>query len=391
MFFLPRSRKHMTTDTIQNLDANEIVFPKLGIDLHLSSTAFRIGNLSIQWYGILITLGLILAMVYAFTQVKKYGLHPDRVLDAIIGGIIGAIVGARAYYVLLNWQDYAGDWKSILNLRGGGLAIYGGIIGGLLVGCLVAKLRKVKILPLLDIAGIGFLLGQGIGRWGNFFNQEAFGCNTNSIFGMSGGKIQEWITYSYPNTTFYQNFGTVLDASQPVHPCFLYESLWCLLGFVLLAIFAKKIRRYDGQIFLIYIGWYGLERAFVEGLRTDSLVIGNIRVSQMVAILCVVASVVLQIVFGAKVKRMGTDYKMYKDTAESKAMLAQLDADAQTEAPASTTDVTAEAETSDSDNHNTDSEADTDQAERKTDDAEAAEEEDSSQAHAEEEKEEEKE
>lgn len=380
----------MTTDTIQNLDANEIVFPKLGIDLHLSSTAFQIGNLSIQWYGILITLGLILAMVYAFTQVKKYGLHPDRVLDAIIGGIIGAIVGARAYYVLLNWQDYAGDWKSILNLRGGGLAIYGGIIGGLLVGCLVAKLRKVKILPLLDIVGIGFLLGQGIGRWGNFFNQEAFGCNTNSIFGMSGGKIQEWITYSYPNTTFYQNFGTVLDASQPVHPCFLYESLWCLLGFVLLAIFAKKIRRYDGQIFLIYIGWYGLERAFVEGLRTDSLVIGSIRVSQMLAILCVVASVVLRIVFGARVKRMGTDYKMYKDTAESKAMLAQLDADAQTEAPASTTDVTAEAETSDSDNHNTDSEADTDQAEGKTDDAETAEE-DSSQAHAEEEKEEEKE
>lgn len=380
----------MTTDTIQNLDANEIVFPKLGIDLHLSSTAFQIENLSIQWYGILITLGLILAMVYAFTQVKKYGLHPDRVLDAIIGGIIGAIVGARAYYVLLNWQDYAGDWKSILNLRGGGLAIYGGIIGGLLVGCLVAKLRKVKILPLLDIVGIGFLLGQGIGRWGNFFNQEAFGCNTNSIFGMSGGKIQEWITYSYPNTTFYQNFGTVLDASQPVHPCFLYESLWCLLGFVLLAIFAKKIRRYDGQIFLIYIGWYGLERAFVEGLRTDSLVIGSIRVSQMLAILCVVASVVLQIVFGAKVKRMGTDYKMYKDTAESKAMLAQLDADAQTEVPASTTDVTAEAETSDSDNHNTDGEADTDQAEGKTDDAETAEE-DSSQAHAEEEKEEEKE
>ena len=138
---------------------------------------------------------------------------------------------------------------------------------------------------------------------------------------MSGGKIQEWITYSYPNTTFYQNFGTVLDASQPVHPCFLYESLWCLLGFVLLAMFAKKIRRYDGQIFLIYIGWYGLERAFVEGLRTDSLVIGSIRVSQMLAILCVVASVVLQIVFGARVKRMGTDYKMYKDTAESKACL----------------------------------------------------------------------
>ncbi|MGN1402789.1 MAG: prolipoprotein diacylglyceryl transferase [Ruminococcus sp.] len=315
----------MATETIGSLDYNEIVFPKLGIDLHLDSTAFEIGGLSIQWYGILITLGLVLALIYAFTQVKQYGLHPDRFLDTVIGGIIGGIVGARAYYVLLNWDNYAGDWKSIFNLREGGLAIYGGIIGGLLVGCLVAKLRKVRILPLLDIAGIGFLLGQGIGRWGNFFNQEAFGCNTNSIFGMSGGRIQDWITNSYPYTSYYNNFGTQLDASQPVHPCFLYESIWCLLGFVLLAIFAKKIRRYDGQIFLIYIGWYGLERAFVEGLRTDSLVIGNIRISQLLAILCVVASVVLQIVIGTKVKRMGCDYHLYKDTKESKMLLAELE------------------------------------------------------------------
>ncbi|MCD8220054.1 MAG: prolipoprotein diacylglyceryl transferase [Ruminococcus sp.] len=312
----------MATDTIGTLDYQEIVFPKLGIDITVDSTAFQIGNLSIQWYGILITLGLILAMIYAFTQVRKYGLHPDGVLDAVIGGIIGAIIGARAYYVLLNWDNYAGDWKSIFQIREGGLAIYGGIIGGLAVCCLVAKLRKVRILPLLDIAGIGFLLGQGIGRWGNFFNQEAFGTNTDSIFGMSGGRIQEWITYSYPNTSYYQNFGTELDASQAVHPCFLYESVWCLLGFVLLAIFAKKIRRYDGQIFLIYIGWYGIERAFVEGLRTDSLVIGNIRISQLLAILCVIASVILQIIIGTKVKRMGCDYHMYKDTDESKRILA---------------------------------------------------------------------
>ena len=208
----------MTTETIGTLDYNEITFPKLGIDLHLDSTAFSIGGLDIQWYGILITLGLVLAMVYAFTQVKKYGLTPDRVMDCIIGGIIGGVVGARAYYVLLNWNNYAGDWKSILNIREGGLAIYGGIIGSFLAGLLVAKIRKVKFLPLLDIVGIGFLLGQGIGRWGNFFNQEAFGCNTNSIFGMSGGRIQEWITDQYPSTTYFANFGTALDASQPVHP-----------------------------------------------------------------------------------------------------------------------------------------------------------------------------
>lgn len=107
----------MTTETIGRLDHNEITFPKLGIDLHLDSTAFSIGGLDIQWYGILITLGLVLAMVYAFTQVKKYGLNPDRVMDCIIGGIIGGVVGARAYYVLLNWNNYAGDWKSILNIR----------------------------------------------------------------------------------------------------------------------------------------------------------------------------------------------------------------------------------------------------------------------------------
>ena len=214
--------------------------------------------------------------------------------------------------------------------------------------------------------GIGFLLGQGIGRWGNFFNQEAFGCNTNSIFGMSGGRIQEWITDQYPSTTYFANFGTALDASQPVHPCFLYESVWCLLGFVLLALFAKKIRRYDGQIFLIYICWYGAERAVVEGLRTDSLVIGNVRVSQILAICCVVVSVILQIAIGTKVKRMGVDYHMYKDTAESKRMLAEYEAGKtgadttedsesnETESTDDTTDTTTEADASDASADNDD-------------------------------------
>ncbi len=316
------------TETVGTLDYNEIVFPRLGIDIHVNSTAFTIGSLSIQWYGILITLGIVLAVIYAFTQVRKYGLHPDGVLDAIIGGLIGAIVGARAYYVILNWDKYADDWKSVFYIREGGLAIYGGIIGALVVGCIVAKLRHVKILPLLDITGICFLLGQGIGRWGNFFNQEAFGSNTTSIFGMSGGRIQSWIDNSYTATSYYQNFGASLDSSLPVHPCFLYESIWCLLGFVLLAIFAKKIRRFDGQIFLMYIGWYGLERAVVESLRTDSLVVGNVRISQLIAILCVVVAVVLLIVIGSRVHRLGGDYQMYKDTIASRTMMERLDNEA---------------------------------------------------------------
>ena len=357
----------MATETIGTLDYNEIVFPKLGIDLHVNSTAFSIGGLDIQWYGILITLGLVLALALCMRQKEKYGISEDNLLDGVLWGIpciIGGVVGARAYYVLLNWSDYAGNWKSIFNIRGGGLAIYGGIIGSLLVGFLVAKIRKVKFLPLLDIVGIGFLLGQGIGRWGNFFNQE--------LFGMSGGRIQEWITDQYPSTTYFANFGTTLDASQPVHPCFLYESLWCLLGFVLLAIFAKKIRRYDGQIFLIYICWYGAERAVVESLRTDSLVIGNVRVSQILAITCVVISIILQIAIGTKVKRMGVDYRMYKDTNESKQMLAEYEAakfvkepEDDTNEDTASTDEVAETDTTDSsESDETPAETDTNQTEK---------------------------
>ena len=220
--------------------------------------------------------------------------------------------------------------------------------------------------------GIGFLLGQGIGRWGNFFNQEAFGCNTDSLFGMSGGRIQEWITDQYPSTTYFANFGTTLDASQPVHPCFLYESLWCLLGFLLLAIFAKKIRRYDGQIFLIYICWYGAERAVVESLRTDSLVIGNVRVSQILAITCVVISIILQIAIGTKVKRMGVDYRMYKDTNESKQMLAEYEAakfvkepEDDTNEDTASADEVAETDTTDSsESDKTPAETDTNQTEK---------------------------
>lgn len=311
--------------SIENLDTNEIVFPKLGIDLHLDSTCFSIGSLEVQWYGVLITAGLLLALIYGFSQLKHYGLHPERFLDCIIAGIIGGVVGARTYYVLMQWDEYKDDLKSIFYIREGGLAIYGGIIGALLFGCIMAKIRKVKILPLLDVVSIGFLLGQGIGRWGNFFNQEAFGCNTDSIFGMSGGRIQYWLDNYYESTNYYLNSGVEISSAQTVHPCFLYESVWCLLGFVLLALFAKKIRKYDGQIFLIYIRWYGLERAFVEGLRADSLVLGNIRISQLIAILCVVASVILQIVVGSRVKRMGVDYKLYKDTPECAAFLAYCD------------------------------------------------------------------
>lgn len=311
------------------LDTNRVEFPKLGIGFNIDDTAFKLFGTEIKWYGILIVTGMLLAMLYAFFNMKKFGLNPDRAFDAVIAGIIGGMVGARVYYVLMSWEDYAGDWKAMINIRNGGLAIYGGIIGAVLVGGLVAKLRKVKLLPLLDIAGIGFLLGQGIGRWGNFTNQEAFGCNTDSIFGMTSGKIQQWLLTNSDSVTLSGD--KVIDPFQPVHPCFLYESFWCLLGFVLLAVFAAKFRKYDGQIFLMYIGWYGLGRFFIEGLRIDSLMLGSLRVSQVLAAVCVVVSVILQIVIGSKVKRMGEDYQLYCNTEESRQLLSEADKKAEKE------------------------------------------------------------
>lgn len=300
-------------------DTNTIAFPRLGLEFEISDTAFTLFGLEIKWYGLLITLGMLLAFIYAFKNMKSYGIDPERTIDVVIGGVLGGLVGARLYFVIMEWDSYKNDILSVFNIRNGGLAIYGGIIGAVLVGGLVAKFKKVKLLPLLDLVGIGFLLGQGIGRWGNFTNQEAFGCNTDTLFGMSGGKIQNWIL-NYGGSATLSGDET-MSLTQPVHPCFLYESIWCLLGFVLLAIFAKKIRKFDGQIFLMYTAWYGLERFFIESLRIDSLMIGQLRISQLVAAVCFIVSVILLIVIGFKVRRMGGDYQLYVNTEESKQLI----------------------------------------------------------------------
>lgn len=304
--------------SLSGLSDNEIVFPRLGIDIHVNSTAFTVFGATVTWYGVIITIGMLLAMIYGFSRMRQFGLDSDRAIDGVIGGVIGGIIGARVYYVAFHWSEYAGDWKAIFNIRSGGLAIYGGVIGALLVGSLVCKLRKVRLLPMYDIVSLGFLIGQCIGRWGNFTNHEAFGGNTDGLFGMSSGHIQSWIASHYAD-------GSVV-ADKPVHPCFFYESMWCLLGFILLHIVSKKWRKFDGQIFLMYIVWYGLGRFFIEGLRTDSLYIGTIKVSQAVALISVAVGLVLLCVGFSRVKRMGTDYKLYVDTAESRALLEEADA-----------------------------------------------------------------
>lgn len=298
---------------------NTLSFPGLNISFPVYSTAFTIFGLQIKWYGILIAAGLLLALVYAYRHMKEVGIDGDRATDAIFFGLIGAIVGARLYYVIMSWDVYKYNIKEIFLIRDGGLAIYGGLIGALLFGIITCRIRKVKIMPILDLTGIGFLIGQGIGRWGNFFNHEAFGTNTTLPWGMTSPRIQSAI--SSFSTGYFDKFGTYLDEKLPVHPCFLYESLWCLIGFVLLALYLKH-RKFDGEVFFMYIGWYGLGRFFIEGLRIDTLTIGHMRVSQLVAALCVIASVAVIIAIRSKIKRDG-DYVFYRDTEESKQLIAE--------------------------------------------------------------------
>ncbi len=312
----------MTVDRIK--DTTEIYFPELGWRFHIDPTAFTVGGLAIQWYGILITTGLLLALLYCFPKMKRFGLDSDRAVDAVIGGVLGGIIGARIYYVLFNFSEFKKDsfgetLKSAVNIRSGGLAIYGGIIGALLVGLLMCKIRKVRKLPMLDITVLGFLIGQGVGRWGNFVNQEAFGTNTSSVFGMTGGEIQNTIIReTQEGGSMYAHDQATMMWEKAVHPCFLYESLWCILGFIILSWYSKH-RKYDGQIFLMYLSWYGIERAFVEGLRTDSLYIGdsNLRISQLLSIVLVVASVILQLVIYSKYRRDPESFQLYVGSEES--------------------------------------------------------------------------
>lgn len=310
----------MNTETL--LEPNEIQFPELGWKFSIDPTAFTVFGFQIQWYGIIITLGLILALIYVLPRMKRFGLDSDRAIDVIIGGVLGGIVGARVYYVLMKWDEYKWDWKAIINTRNGGLAIYGGIIGAFIVGYIIARIRKVRALPMLDITALGLLIGQGIGRWGNFVNQEAFGTNTDSFLGMTGGTIQRTISGSMQMGGDMYEKGLNMLWEKPVHPCFLYESAWCLLGFVILSFWSKR-RKYDGQIFLMYLTWYGAERAFVEGLRTDSLYIGNsnLRVSQVLSAIVCIAAIILQIVFFLKRRRDPEAFVLYANTEESRRLI----------------------------------------------------------------------
>ncbi len=250
-----------------------ISFPFLGIEVNPPRT-LSLGPLTAHCYGVIIALGLVLAVLYACRRCKDFGLKEDDLLDGVLWVTPFAIVCARIYYVAFSWADYAADPISVFYIWEGGIAIYGGVLGAIAGTLAVCRIKKVRFTTALDLILLCFLIGQSIGRWGNFMNREAFGAATDSFFrmGLFNEKAGAWEYY---------------------HPTFLYESLWNAAGFVLLALWSRK-RRYDGQIALGYAAWYGLGRSIIEGLRVDSLYWGSFRVSQVLAaVTCVTAAALL--------------------------------------------------------------------------------------------------
>ena len=239
-----------------------ISFPGLGLEFD-PIREITIGSFSVHLYGIIIATGLLLAVLYAWKRCRQFGIKQDDITDGVLWIAPFAVLCARFYYCAFEWDQYADNPISILYVWEGGLAIYGGVIGAVIGVAVYCHFKKIKMTALLDLLALGFLIGQSLGRWGNFFNREAFGSETD-IF------IRMGLLNSATGTVTYH------------HPTFLYESLWNAVGFAALHFLSKK-RQYDGQIALGYALWYGLGRMFIEGLRTDSLWWGPFRVSQVLA------------------------------------------------------------------------------------------------------------
>ena len=259
-----------------------VSFPGLGLSFDLNPVAFSVFGLDVRWYGVIITIGIIAAFCYAyFRATKTERIHPDHLYNLALFTIPLGIVGARFIYVATKWEDYKGDFFKIIDIRSGGLAIYGAIIFGgatVITYCLIKKLNVWKV---VDAVAPGVMLAQAIGRWGNFVNAEAYGSSAN-----------------VGNLFCRMEIGGVA-----YHPTFLYESLWNLIGFALINLIFYRKKKFDGEIFFLYIGWYGFGRAWIELLRTDSLYIGKFKFSVVVGILSFIASIIGLIVLSLKHKK----------------------------------------------------------------------------------------
>ncbi|MBC8630977.1 prolipoprotein diacylglyceryl transferase [[Eubacterium] tenue] len=243
----------------------------------MDRVAFTIFGIDVMWYGILMATGMILGTLIAIKEAKRVGIKEDYILDLAIIAIPAGLICARLYYVLFNWGYYSNNPSQILNLRGGGMAIHGALIGGVLAGYIFSRYKKLDFFKLADTVMLGMPLAQSIGRWGNFINQEAHGGPTNLPWGIMVNGVK-------------------------VHPTFLYESIWDFGIFVFLWIFRKK-KSYEGQVIVLYAILYSLGRFFIEGLRTDSLMIGPFRMAQVISLVGIIGGIVVHMYLSNKNKK----------------------------------------------------------------------------------------
>lgn len=268
----------------------EIWFPHLGIQIeHLSRVIFQIFGYDVYWYGVIIASGVLIALAFAVREAKRTGQNPENYVDIALFGVIFSVIGARLYYVLFSWEIYAKEPLKIFALREGGLAIYGGIIAGIITVIVYTRIKKLNFWLVADTAAPSLILGQIIGRWGNFFNREAFGGYTDNIFAMR--YLKQQVSNIAPSVL--QNTITVNGTEYiQVHPTFLYESIWNI-GVLIVLFIMRKNKKFDGQIFGFYLLGYACGRVWIEGLRTDQLKIGNFAVSQILSVVLIVISVIL--------------------------------------------------------------------------------------------------
>ena len=284
---------------------NTVSFPGFGLEFELNRVAVILFGRNVYWYGAIIGLGFLLAVLWCCRRAEGFGIKQDDIFDLLIAEVPLCIVGCRAYYVLFNLKEYrsgdgALDWGRIFRISDGGIAIYGGVITAALVLLTFCRWRKLEFLAFADLGVQGLLIGQLIGRWGNFMNVEAYGGVTGLPWRMCSPSIaQELLRSGALDEVAYRS---MLDGTIGVHPTFLYESLWNLAGLVLIYVISKKAYRFDGQLFFSYLFWYGLGRFWIEGLRTDSLYLfgTGIRVSQLLAGLCFVTAGVLLLVLSRR-------------------------------------------------------------------------------------------
>lgn len=278
------------------MNYTEVSFPGLGITVNIDQVAFSIFGIEVYWYGLLISLGMVLCVVLGMLHSKKNKFSSDLVFDVILVSLPCAIVGARLYYVLSEWEMYSGDLIKIFDTRSGGLAVYGGVLGAFIGTLIMCKIRKIPFSAVVDFCVVYIPLGQAIGRWGNFFNQECFGTTTTLPWGMKSSEVESYLRLYFPD----------LDSTMAVHPTFFYEFLATITIFFIL-LYVRKYSKHAFESMAVYMILYGVARFFIEGLRTDSLYIGDtgIRTSQLFSAVLVVSGVIyLVVAYKKNIKRV---------------------------------------------------------------------------------------